>query len=1340
MNAILDLKEQIRAVESELYELKRNAHTPDRLGSIKNEYLALDEKISVTKDEIDEDFIYIKRTYDQLLAVRSGAELFARKNPDQPPFDVFSKTHRAFLMLIELNKRLESKLSLYKDLLYRRELLVEKQVNKKTINEVSDKLKLLYKELQKKESQDSENTRVRNRIIDSLCEQRNTETKIRQVEKELEIFSDKKLLLSEYKLCPCGAKRIIRYKNNFFWGCSKYKSEEASKHPSINYVYLEPHERKPLEEKFRQLEILKNKNSTSSIQSLSKNEIDALYGSIIELGEYPKLDCGDNYTNYLFQSIALPGGISISERFNELRDYSRFRIFTKLPKNTVDDKTRTAYSLALRLMNRGIAVNANAKTEARIKRCFGTISSHSFTSELQEYLTYSDPCGYGKGIKGAFAKRYFPEVLGSSWASYVYAQMPLELLLSKQDKKRFVGGKVDFLICKGAKRIVVEIDESNYDATNDSRRDMALKGNGYEILRFTINDVNQRPEYVLRKLNDHLNSASGKGSLTEYSTKRLVATKIAHQVAIAIVKMLEEGHIPSCSNLELEINTDLFNAVERRLILIIAADEAKELVEKLAQLYGVNTNINFFDENAEKYQIKIGDGDDRRNSIVIRDVTLPLDYLCSLHEFSLVMPNESSVTEDLLEYFLSYIFGYSSFRDGQFEAIKRTLCRKESIVLLPTGSGKSVIYQLSSMLLPGITVVISPLRALIEDQVTNLASRGINNVAYIYSTEKDERYDMQEKTNAIISNHSATMLYIAPERMQIPKFRNFIREQLTSNNFCLIAIDEAHCVSEWGHDFRAAYLQIGRSSREVFKKNNFEPKIIALTGTASGNVLRDVKRDLAINEPDAIIEPKSFDREELSYSVIPCSKEEKYINILTLLSKKLPARLGISKTSIIDNKGTEITPGLIFTINAMTPKDSSYDSWSLFNHLKTDIPSINVGTYFSKKIKGIDEKTWDSIIKSYAKEYKENKKQLLVATKAFGMGIDKPNIRYVIHNSLPSSIEQYYQEVGRAGRDRKHSECVLLFTSNGTHEKLLDPNVDWDDYVNQIADMDNDTAFEDDVSKLIYFHKNNFVGKDFERYIIFAVLHCLKNKTDSFTKLQSNAKHIIDLNEIYKVFLTREHQRLMTNATDEYAKKINATLNNIRNGKISCKITIDKTQGIKCNGIDRILNGISDTKLRYMMIGSILEEKPNDNNLLSYLILKAFGNDSLNDVAKAIVRLVTVGIIGDFEYDYTERKFTVHLESIEREHVKAKYLEFVNGYSRGRVDYEAMKLNDIPHAEGNGPDLNFIAKIVERYVDLVYDTVEKGRRRAIQSMHSLASEAAKISDPQKQDAYVRKLY
>ncbi len=341
---------------------------------------------------------------------------------------------------------------------------------------------------------------------------------------------------------------------------------------------------------------------------------------------------------------------------------------------------------------------------------------------------------------------------------------------------------------------------------------------------------------------------------------------------------------------------------------------------------------------------------------------------------------------------LNKYFGYSKFRPLQNEIILDVLNGKDVLVLMPTGGGKSLCYQYPSLLSDGMTIVVSPLISLMKNQVDSLKSNGID-AEYINSSLN---YDDIKRIKSALQQHKIKLLYIAPERLTIPSFLAFLKG-LKIN---LFAIDEAHCISEWGHDFRPEYRQL-RLIRESFP----DIPIIALTATATPKVQEDIITQLSLKDCKKYI--ASFNRENLIYAVKP--KDNTLLQIVQFLKNRL------NESGIIYCQSRK-------TVDSLNEK--------------LQRAGYRVLPYHAGLSQSIRSQNQEKFIKDDV--------EILVATIAFGMGIDKPNIRFVLHYDLPKNLEAYYQETGRAGRDGLKSDCILFY-SYGDRQKI-------EYFINQMAD------------------------------------------------------------------------------------------------------------------------------------------------------------------------------------------------------------------------------------------------------------------------------------------------
>ncbi len=353
------------------------------------------------------------------------------------------------------------------------------------------------------------------------------------------------------------------------------------------------------------------------------------------------------------------------------------------------------------------------------------------------------------------------------------------------------------------------------------------------------------------------------------------------------------------------------------------------------------------------------------------------------------MTTSSPVTNALKQY-----FGFNDFLDGQKQAVDKIVEGKDVCVVMPTGAGKSVCYQLPALLRDGYTIVISPLIALMKDQVENLVNKGIPAV-FVNSTQSPRE---QNDNIAKVMTGEAKLLYVSPERLRAKGFKQILMSYPPA---CLV-VDEAHCISQWGHDFRPDYTRMG----EFIESFNI-PQVCAFTATATPVVREDIKKQLGRKNMDILV--TGFTRPNLSFSVVDCSSTKKMEALRKLLAKKEPTLIYCASRKNVDELSS------LFGIKSYHAGMSDKDREEAQNYFINDPCPI------------------------------------MAATNAFGMGIDRADIRRVIHFNFPGSIEAYYQEAGRAGRDGEQSECIILYNYSDKfiHEFLIEMNSPTEEVTNE---------------------------------------------------------------------------------------------------------------------------------------------------------------------------------------------------------------------------------------------------------------------------------------------------
>lgn len=346
------------------------------------------------------------------------------------------------------------------------------------------------------------------------------------------------------------------------------------------------------------------------------------------------------------------------------------------------------------------------------------------------------------------------------------------------------------------------------------------------------------------------------------------------------------------------------------------------------------------------------------------------------------------VKMDLKHRLLQESFGYTEFRSGQEKLIDAMLNGQDVLAIMPTGAGKSICYQIPAVLLPGITLIVTPSISLMQDQVAKLQKTGIS-ACFINSTQTASERQSVLQT---ISIGRAKLVYIAPERLFLPDFTQLIQHLPVS----MIAVDEAHCISQWGHDFRPAYRQIPRFIGSLMHR----PVIAAFTATATVQVRQDIIEVLGLHQPEYLV--MDFDRPNLYYEVRHAYDRE--FQLIRFIQKQ-PKACGI--------------------VYCLTRRKTEEIAQFLCDN-QIPAAAYHAGLEAAER-RSVQQKFLHGIV------------PVIVATNAFGMGIDKPDVRFVVHLGMPRDLESYYQEAGRAGRDGMPAQCLLLFDESdlGLHENLI---------------------------------------------------------------------------------------------------------------------------------------------------------------------------------------------------------------------------------------------------------------------------------------------------------------
>jgi ATP-dependent DNA helicase RecQ len=753
------------------------------------------------------------------------------------------------------------------------------------------------------------------------------------------------------------------------------------------------------------------------------------------------------------------------------------------------------------------------------------------------YFNSSDPQEWFETIKGDEETSYNPayyffySLLPNDLSEYKFIQNLIIpecdiLMITGEKGTSFVNRAVDFYLPQA--KLVIEIDGSQHGLYGgreiDETRNNYLQKYGIITVRISTPEIESRNSQYKNKmrmikhqLDLHMKTLLPyKLAFERFPIDDLVKAVAVMRWQLTILSMVENGLL-NINDSEWDFQV---KDLEGTKVLDLAIKDIFLWLRHLNKLLKKpfsppHVQISYVKKFTPTKSIKVDFSLRKRwtdeNKLMEEVIFVRGDYFYDHDYFSISVedPVNYSIISDgeeddtpSLHFLLENIFGHRVFQNGQLPIIINILTGRDTVGLLPTGGGKSLCYQFAAFLQPSISFVVVPIISLMRDQVENLRNASITRINYVSS---DQEAIEKKKVQADFSNGKYLFILISPERFQVPDFRDYLEKLNKDQTIALAIIDEVHCLSEWGHDFRISYLHLCKTIRHYCPT----VRLLGLSATASINVLNDILIEFQTDKSNVktLLE---YTRPELNFKVFILSEvdAQKKFEYLTSIINSLNKKAGVLETN-----DKYANPGIIFTLNVNGKKGCYELSNQLTRTYQTKIPF-----YSGEKPKNemITPQKFTEYKKVVQDSFKQDEVPILIATKAFGMGVDKSNIRYTIHYSLPGSLEAFYQEAGRAGRDKNRATNFVLFSRDKINDEEYNKLFQLDTTIEEIDITLKAVGYKrqgDILSNFFLWIQNN-QGVDKETNIIKKVFNVYAERGK--TKIVSCQYLMLNFNETQK--------------------------------------------------------------------------------------------------------------------------------------------------------------------------------------------------------------------------------